>query len=95
MEKVKHAGKIVSFKKMVASSHQLRYCAICDERVTVGQDMFIVTATDRLFPNRLIHEACITPPPAPFDKNNRFVWAAAKLHELWKEARKHRHWFED
>ena len=94
-EVVKYAGRKIQFREMTAKYNLVRHCVICNERLLTGQQIYSVICfgPNGPFPNTTIHKNCVYPPPEPFDKNNPFVWAAAKLHTLWKEAQNYKHWW--
>lgn len=94
MERVKHGGRWVEFRKSICNFNYFNKgtrCAICNKIVPPKSDVFLVNLIQ---PEKelVIHEECIQP-PAPFDNNNPFVWAAGKLTERWKEAQKWEAWF--
>ena len=95
--KITYQDRTISFRKITAKSNLVRHCVLCNKRLLPKQTIFTVYThgPDGPFPNTTIHKKCICPPPAPFDQNNPFVWAATKLHELWNNAQKYKHWFVD
>jgi len=97
MEQVTVKGIPVMFEKTLMGC--IRYselgqgCVLCSKQLQSEDSVFLVTTNDKLFPDCFIHESCMCPPPAPFDKNNHFAWAAYKANDLWNEAQKYRFWF--
>jgi len=94
MEQVKHGGKWIEFRKSVCNFNFLNKgtrCAMCNEIVPRMSSVFLVKFIKPEEEELVVHEKCVQP-PAPFDKNNPFVWAAGELAKRWKEAQKWTAW---